>query len=131
MDEIKPQHIENETNNKQCDHGIKNIARWNKSLVVAVIVLLVFSALTFLRVFTFNITSVALNTYSNVIIAISNILMASAAIYAAFNAKNWLSPKIQNEGFTQASQCMLELTKIRIAQQHLLANYVLNLEANF
>ncbi|MFJ5330085.1 hypothetical protein [Pectobacterium versatile] len=41
-------------------------------------------------------------TWPDWIIAVANVVMAGAALYAALNAKDWLSPSLRNKGFDLA-----------------------------
>lgn len=95
----------------------------NITLVITVIVLLAVAALAFLKVLLSNSKAFEWGSVTDWISAACNIAMAGAAVYAAVNAQNWISPKIQHEGFKQASICMAEMIQLRILQQHLLASY--------
>lgn len=93
------------------------------ALVITVIILLAVAAFAFLKVLFSNSEALEWGSVTDWVSAACNIAMAGAAVYAAVNAKNWISPKIQHEGFKQASMCMAEMIQLRILQQHLLVSY--------
>lgn len=52
--------------------------------------------------------------------ALCNIAMASAAVYAASNAKNWLSPKLNDRKFNFADEVIDLFCKLQTANRSIL-----------
>lgn len=95
----------------------------NFSLLAIIIVLFIVAILVLIKVLFLNVKGFEWGSVTDCVSAVCNMAMAGAAVYAAYNAKDWISPKIQHEGFKQASMCMAEMIQLRILQQHLLASY--------
>lgn len=58
-------------------------------------------------------------TSSDIIIALSNITMASAAVFAAYKANDWLSERKQNNSFEYAVKLLTEFDEIKSQQDRL------------
>ena len=97
------------------------VKKWNCYLLTAVLILLIVSILVLTKILFSNFRSFEWGSVSDWVSALCNIAMAGAAVYAALNAKSWLSPKIQDEGFRQANQLMLDMTQVNIVQQKMVA----------
>ncbi|HBN5337575.1 hypothetical protein [Enterobacter cloacae] len=67
--------------------------RLNYMLIAVVICLCIVTIAVMLKALIFGVKEMTVSDYSNVIIAICNVAMAIAALYAAINAKNWLGAK--------------------------------------
>lgn len=85
------------------------------------IALLIVAILLLLKIFFLDAKGFEWGSVTDWVSAACNMAMAGAAVYAAFNAKSWLSPKIQNEGFRQANQLLLDMTQVNIVQQKMVA----------
>ncbi|HDC4683662.1 hypothetical protein QTN38_006925 [Enterobacter cloacae subsp. cloacae] len=99
------------------------LKKTNFALLGIIIVLFIVAVLVLIKVLFLDAQGFEWGSVTDWVSAACNMAMAGAAVYAAYNAKDWISPKIQHEGFKQASMCMAEMIQLRILQQHLLASY--------
>lgn len=104
------------------------LKKTNFTLLGIIIVLFIVAILVLIKVVFLNVKGFEWGSVTDWISATCNMAMAGAAVYAAYNAKDWISPKIQHEGFKQASMCMAEMVQLRKLQQHLLSSYRLIIE---
>ncbi|CZY40041.1 Uncharacterised protein [Enterobacter cloacae] len=106
------------------------LKKTNFTLLGIIIVLFIVAVLAFIKVLFLNVKGFEWGSVTDWVSAACNLAMAGAAVYAAYNAKDWISPKIQHEGFKQASTCMAEMVQLRILQQHLISSYRLRIIQN-
>jgi hypothetical protein len=97
------------------------LKKTNLVLLGITIVLFIVAILVLIKVLFLNAKGFEWGSVTDWVSALCNIAMAGAAVYAALNAKSWLSPKIQNEGFHQANQLILDMTQVNIVQQKMVA----------
>jgi hypothetical protein len=98
-----------------------NKQRLNSALLTVAIIFFVVATLALIKLLFSNSKGFEWGTVSDLFSALCNLATAVAAVYAAFNAKRWLSPKIQNEGFRQANQVLLDMIQINIINQKMMA----------
>jgi hypothetical protein len=103
------------------------LKKTNFTLLGIIVVLFIVAVLVLIKVLFLDVKGFEWGSVTDWVSAACNMAMAGAAVYAAYNAKDWISPKIQHEGFKQASMCMAEMVQLRILQQHLVSSYRLRI----
>nr|WP_159465810.1 hypothetical protein [Scandinavium goeteborgense] len=85
---------------------------WNKLLVATVIVLLWVAILALIKVLFSDSNGFEWGSVSDWISVLCNIVMAGAALYAAINAKDWLSEKTRTLGLEKAESLLNEMDSV-------------------
>lgn len=98
-----------------------NKQRLISTLITVVIIFFMIATLVLIKLLFSHSKGFEWGTVSDWFSALCDLATAIAAVYAAFNAKRWLSPKIQDEGFRQANQVLLDMVQINIINQKMVA----------
>lgn len=85
--------------------------RLNKALITIVILLFAIGFLVLLRVLFFGVKEILAGDFANIIIALSNIVMASAAIIAGFKAMEWFDQKKSINNLDYAHKVSMEFER--------------------
>ncbi|WP_448886678.1 hypothetical protein [Citrobacter telavivensis] len=89
----------------------KSQNRLNTALITMVILLCAIGFLVMLRILIFRTKEMSVGDYANVIIALSNIAMACAAVIAGFKAKKWFDQKKSINNLDYAHKISMEFEK--------------------
>ncbi|HCT5366358.1 TPA: hypothetical protein OT044_000465 [Citrobacter koseri] len=81
-----------------------NIKKWNTYLVSTVLILLILAVLILIKILSSNVKGFEWGSVSDWFSTIADLIMAGAALYAAWNANNWFRTKIKENALNQVTK---------------------------
>ncbi|HID4158064.1 TPA: hypothetical protein ACXE9L_003672 [Citrobacter koseri] len=80
-----------------------NIKKWNTYLVSTVLILLILAVLILIKILSSNVKGFEWGSVSDWFSTIADLIMAGAALYAAWNANNWFRTKIKENALNKVT----------------------------
>ncbi|NIG74210.1 hypothetical protein F3J34_11440 [Klebsiella sp. Ap-873] len=89
-----------------------NIRNWNRALLTVVLILLSLVGLVLIKVLFHGGSKLEWGSLSDMVSAACNVAMAGAAVYAAWNARDWFTSKIYESAFKVAEELKDDLESL-------------------